>query len=50
MNKDNLLLSSDYDENENQYWYIYDYTTLDLIKSFSNEIDAVKYFDDLTQQ
>jgi|FreactTroBogLake_1042271.scaffolds.fasta_scaffold76758_2 hypothetical protein len=49
MNKDNLLLSSDYDENNNQYWYIYDYTTLDIVKQFDNEIEANTYFNELMQ-
>jgi len=47
MNKDNLLLSSDYDDNNNQYWYIYDYTTLDIVQQFNNEIEANTYFNEL---
>jgi len=47
MKKDNLLLSSDYNENDNQYWYIYDYKTLDIIKTFDSEEDANKYFDSI---
>ena len=35
MNQKNYLLSSDYDENDNQYFYVYDWRTLEIVcKSF----------------
>jgi hypothetical protein len=46
MKKDNLLLSTDFNEDDNQYWYIYDYKTLD-IKTFDSEEDAQKFFDSI---
>ena len=46
MKKDNLLLSTDFNEDDNQYWYVYDTQTLD-IKTFDSEEDAQKYFDSI---
>ena len=36
MKKSNLLLSTDFNEDDNQYWYVYDTQTLD-IKTFDTE-------------
>ena len=47
MKKDDFLLSSDYDENDNQYFYIYNWQTLDLLKKFDNLQDAENFFNSL---
>jgi hypothetical protein len=47
MKKDDFLLSSDYDENDNHYYYIYNWKTLDILKKFDNLQDAENYFNSL---
>lgn len=47
MKKDDFLLSSDYDENDNQYFYVYNWQTLDILKKFDNLQDAENFFNSL---
>ena len=46
MKYSNLLLATDFNEDDNQYWYVYDTQTLES-KSFDSEEDAQKYFDSI---
>ena len=45
MNQNDYLLSTDYDENDHQYYYIYNWQTLEFIKRFDNLDSAQSYFD-----
>jgi hypothetical protein len=47
MKKENYLLSSDYDENENHYYYIYNWQTHELFKKFDDLIDAETFFNSI---
>ena len=47
MKKENYLLASDVDEYGNQYFFIYDPKTLELLKSFDNAIDAENFFNSI---
>ena len=49
MKKDDYLLASDYDENNNHYYFIYNWQTLDLLKKFDNLQDAENYFNSLSE-
>jgi len=44
MRKDDFLLSSDYDENDNQYFYIYNWKTLEILKKFDDPDAAEQFF------
>jgi len=43
MRKDDFLLSSDYDENDKQYFYVYNWQTLEILRKFDDP-DAAKQF------
>jgi len=47
LNKDDFLLASDVDDNGNFYWFIYNWSTYELLAYFDNEGDAQTYFDNL---
>ena len=47
MKKDDFLLSSDYDENDNQYFYVYNWQTLDILKKFDDLESAENFFNSL---
>ena len=49
MKKENYLLASDFDEYGNQYFFIYDPKTLELIKSFDSAADADKFFNSISE-
>lgn len=44
MKKDDFLLSSDYDENGNQYFYVYNWQTLEILKKFDDLETAEQFF------
>jgi hypothetical protein len=45
MKKDDYLLSSDYDQNDTHYYYIYNWQTLEILKKFDNLDMAQQFFD-----
>lgn len=49
MKKENYLLASDYDENENHYYYIYNWQTHELLKKFDDLIDAENFFNSISE-
>jgi len=44
MRKDDFLLSSDYDENDKQYFYVYNWQTLEILRKFDDPDAAEQFF------
>ena len=47
MKQQNYLISSDYDENDQQYFYVYDWRTLDIVCQSFKESEVTDFYNNL---